>query len=169
MTENVSMQIMMRLRQIIQGMSKHSKHIQENYKITMPQLICLGEVYEHGPISLGALTKIVFLNNSTVTGIIDRLEKRELVRRSRISKDRRQIHVEITDAGIQFIKAAPMPLHQRFVERLQRLDEEKITMILWALEILVDMLGPEKEKVEITRLPTHLASPQADIPPPENI
>jgi len=169
MVENISMQVMMRIRQIIQGMSKHSKHIQENYKITIPQLICLGEVYEHGPISLGALTKIVFLNNSTVTGIIDRLEKRELVRRNRISKDRRQVHVEITDNGIQFIKAAPMPLQQRFVERLQHLDEEKITMILWALEMLVDMLGPEKEKVEITLPPTHLTSPQADITPPDTI
>ena len=169
MTEHVSMQIMMRLRQIIQGMSKHSKHIQENYKITVPQLICLGEVYEHGPISLGALTKIVFLNNSTVTGIVDRLEKRELVRRKRISKDRRQVHVEITDAGITFIEAAPMPLHQRFIERLQRLDVEKVTMILWSLEMLVDMLGPEKDKVEITPPPTHLASPQSDIPPPEEI
>jgi DNA-binding MarR family transcriptional regulator len=120
MPEQFSMQIMMRLRQIFQEMSKHSKHIQENYKITVPQLICLQEVYEHGPISIGALTKIVFLNNSTVTGIVDRLEKRELVRRNRISKDRRQVHVEITDAGIKFIQEAPKPLHRRFYDRLKQ-------------------------------------------------
>ena len=81
--EQVSMQIIMRLRQIIQEMSKHSKLLLENYKISTPQLICLNEVFQHGPISIGALTKIVFLNNSTVTGIIDRLEQRELVRRVR--------------------------------------------------------------------------------------
>ena len=92
MTEQVSMQIIMRIRQIIQEMSKYSKYILENYKITVTQLICLQEVYKHGPISIGALTKIVFLNNSTVTGIVDRLEKREFVRRIRISKDRRQVH-----------------------------------------------------------------------------
>ena len=169
MTEHVSMQIMMRIRQIIREMSKHSKKLQEHYKITTPQLICLREIYEHGPISLGALTKIVFLNNSTVTGIIDRLEKRELVRRNRISKDRRQVHVEITDAGMQFIKEAPMPLQQRFIERLQRLDEEKITMILWALELLVDMFGPEKEKVKVAPPPTHLTSPQTEIIAPEDL
>ena len=107
MAEQISMQIIMRLRQILQEMSKHSKFILENHKITVPQLICLHEVYEHGPISFGALTKIVYLNNSTVTGIIDRLEKREFVRRTRISKDRRQVHVEITESGIKFIRQAP--------------------------------------------------------------
>ena len=62
MAEQVSMQIIMRLRQIIQEMSKHSKYILENHNITIPQLICLREVHEHGPISIGALTKIVFLS-----------------------------------------------------------------------------------------------------------
>ncbi|MCG6911816.1 MAG: hypothetical protein LJE94_17075, partial [Deltaproteobacteria bacterium] len=49
--EQVSMQILMRLRQILQEMSKHSKMILENYKISTPQLICLHEVFQHGPIS----------------------------------------------------------------------------------------------------------------------
>lgn len=163
MPEQFSMQIMMRLRQIFQEMSKHSKHIQENYKITVPQLICLQEVYEHGPISIGALTKIVFLNNSTVTGIVDRLENRELVRRNRISRDRRQVHVEITEEGTKFIQKAPTPLHTRFYDRLKQFDEEKITMILWSLEMLVDMLGPEESPMDIPSPPSHLAQPSGDI------
>jgi len=64
MPDQVGMQIMMRLRQIIQELSKHSKHIQENYKITVPQLLCLQEVYDHGPISIGALTKNRFFKTT---------------------------------------------------------------------------------------------------------
>jgi len=163
------MQIMMRLRQIIQELSKHSKYIQENYKITVPQLLCLREVYEHGPISIGALTKIIFLNNSTVTGIVDRLEKQNLVKRTRISKDRRQIHVEITEKGSRSIREAPEPLQKRFIERLQKLDEEKVTLILWVLEMLVDLLGPEKPKAKIPVPPTHVAQPLADALPESEI
>jgi len=159
MTEQVSMQIIMRIRQIIQQMSKYSKYILENYKITVPQLICLHEVYQHGPISIGALTKIVFLNNSTVTGIVDRLETREFVKRVRISKDRRQVHLEITEQGVNFIKKAPKPLQDQFIERLNTLDQEKITLILWSLEMLVDMLGSKKSKVEISTPPTHITQP----------
>lgn len=161
--EQVSMQIIMRLRQIIQEMSRHSKLLLENYKITTPQLICLHEVFQHGPISIGALTKIVFLNNSTVTGIIDRLEKRELVRRVRISKDRRQIHIEITGQGIEFIKKAPKPIQDQFMDRLVALDEDKIALILWSLEILVDMLGNRDRTMEIPTPPSHIGQPDGTI------
>jgi len=157
MAEQISMQIIMRIRQIIQHMSKYSKYIQENYKITVPQLICLHEVFQHGPISIGALTKIVFLNNSTVTGIVDRLENRELVQRVRISKDRRQVHLEITGQGVSFIKKAPKPLQDQFIERLRALDDDKTTMILWSLEMLVDMLGNKDSKVAFPTPPTHIS------------
>lgn len=169
MREQISMQIMMRVRQIIQEMAKHSKHIQETYKVTVPQLICLHEVYEHGPISIGVLTKIVYLNNSTVTGIVDRLERKGLLKRTRISKDRRQVHLEITKEGVEFIQTAPTPLQQRFVERLNKLDEERVTMILWSLEMLVDMLGPEKIHLEIAAPPSHIAHPQGELPANEEM
>ena len=156
MTEQVSMQIIMRIRQIIQEMSKYSKYILENYKVTVPQLICLHEVYQHGPISIGALTKIIFLNNSTVTGIADRLEKREFIKRVRISKDRRPVHLEVTEQGINFIKKAPKPLQDQFIDRLKGLDEEKITLILWSLEMLVDLFGKKEMKMEITTPPIHI-------------
>ena len=159
----------MRLRQINQELSKHSKHIQEDFKVTVPQLICLREVYEHGPISIGALTKIVFLNNSTVTRIVDYLEKREFVRRNRISKDRRQIHVEVTEEGIKFIEKAPTPLQKRFFDRLNEMDEKKISMILWSLEILVDMLVPKKGQLEIPSPPPHLTRLETDLTPANNI
>ena len=148
MPKNISMQIMVRLRQIVREMSKHSKQMQGNYQITIPQLICLQEVYEHGPITIGALTRLVHLNSSTLTGIVDRLEKRNVVRRTRISKDRRKIHVEITEDGINFVKDAPKPLQERFLMRLESLEKDKITTILWVLEMLADMIGVDGDMEE---------------------
>ena len=169
MLEQTDLQIIMRLRQIIQEMSRHSKHLLEKYKITIPQLICLREIFQHGPISLSALTKIVFLNNSTVTGIVDRLENRGFVQRTRISKDRRQVHAEITQTGIDFIENSPPPLRKTFFNRLAELEEEKITLILWSLEMLVDMLGPEKELMKVPVPPAHFDEPEDEITPSTEI
>ncbi|MEH0018562.1 MAG: MarR family transcriptional regulator [Desulfobacter sp.] len=166
MEENISMQIMMRLRQIIQEMSRHSKQLQEKYKITMPQLICLKEVASHGPIAIGALTKIVFINNSTVTGIIDRLEKRKFVRRVRISQDRRQVHVEITEQGLKFIEDAPTPIHHQFIEKLEQMKSEDVSMILWGLELLVDMLGRANTSDAATQPPQHVMHPEQGLVDP---
>ena len=142
-----------------------SKYLLKKHKITIPQLICLQEIFQHGPISLGALTKIVFLNNSTVTGIVDRLENRGLVQRTRISKDRRQVHAEITQTGIEFIEKSPPPLQKAFFNRLAELDEEKITLILWSLEMIVDMLGPKKELLKVPVPPAHFDKPKEEIAP----
>lgn len=163
------MQITMRLRQIVQEMSKHSKHLQEKYQITLPQLICLKEVASHGPIAIGALSKIVFINNSTVTGIIDRLENRKFVQRVRISKDRRKVHIEITEKGQQFIKDAPTPLHHRFMMELESMKKEDVSMILWGLELLVDMLGQTHHHHEkVAPPPKHLLQTDEDLAdPPE--
>ncbi|MBW1962218.1 MAG: MarR family transcriptional regulator, partial [Deltaproteobacteria bacterium] len=100
-----------------------------NYRVTIPQLLCLNEIYEHGPITTGALTRLVYLNSSTLTGIVDRLEKQNLVRRTRIRKDRRQIHVEMTEEGLEFIKNAPNPIQKGFLERLQSLEEDKVALL----------------------------------------
>jgi DNA-binding MarR family transcriptional regulator len=167
--EQISIQIIMRLRQINQELSKHAKHIQDNFKITVPQLVCLREVYEHAPISIGALSKIVFMNNSTVTRILDILEKRDLVKRTRISDDRRKIHLEVTDAGVEFIKNAPTPLQLRFFDLLKELNQKQISMILWSLEMLVDMLG---ESLGTMDIPTHVTLSQLesdDAPSPDEI
>lgn len=143
MIDPIVLQIAKRLRQITHEVDKYSKYLQENFSITIPQLVCLREINDHGPISLGALSKIVFVNSSTVTGIVDRLEKRDFVRRTRVSKDRRQIHVEVTENGQQFLANAPAPLEERFAQRLNQLDKDEIKALLFAIEKLVAMLNPE--------------------------
>jgi MarR family transcriptional regulator, organic hydroperoxide resistance regulator len=166
MENKTSMQIMMRLRQIIQEMSRHSKQLQEKYKITLPQLICLNEIADHGPIAIGALTQIVFINNSTVTGIIDRLERRNLVHRVRISRDRRQVHVEITQAGRNFLENAPTPIHHRFMEKLEKMNSRDVSLLLWGLELLVDMLAQTDPASPSPTPPLHLIEADDDMSVP---
>jgi DNA-binding MarR family transcriptional regulator len=128
------------LRHIARELSIHSKFIQDNYNITVPQLVCLREISDKESISLGELTRSLHLNNSTVTGIVDRLEKRNLVRRVRQSQDRRQIHVEVTEEGKGFIKQAPKALQDHFIEQIRLMDPLEVDKILWAIGKLADML-----------------------------
>lgn len=148
MVDPLFIHITKRLRQIAHEINKYSKHLQETHRVTLPQIICLREIYEHGPISFSALTKLVALNNSTVTGIIDRLEKQNLVRRTRTSTDRRQIHIEITEAGIVFLEKTPPPLKPEFIRGLERLSDHEVENILKALDALTLLLQPDGEVTE---------------------
>lgn len=67
--------------------------------LTMPQLLTLHELARyHGPMSLSDLSRALNLANSTVSGIVDRLERAGHVRRRTDTEDQRVIRVELSGA-----------------------------------------------------------------------
>lgn len=128
------------LRQITHELNKYSKYLQEKHGITIPQIITLREIYEHGPLSFSELTKIVSLNNSTVTGIVDRLEKQQVVQRTRTSPDRRRIDIVITQKGIDFLTNTPPPIQPGLIEGLEKMNKKEVDTILWSIETLLSLL-----------------------------
>lgn len=149
MVEPLIIHLTKRLREIARGFDKYSRYLQEHHQITIPQVICLREVHEHGPITLSALTRIVALTNSTVTGIVDRLEKQELLQRTRTSSDRRQIHLKMTEKGIRFLMEIPTPVPEQFIQGIHDFSDEEVDRIVWAVDQLADLLKtdvPERQE-----------------------
>ena len=93
------------------------------------------------------IAKHVMVNSSTVTGIIDRLESKDLVKRLRISPDRRVVTVELTKAGKALAENAPPPIQQRIVDGLNSLSPQEIDEIALTLKRLTDMLDVQDLKV----------------------
>lgn len=65
--------------------------------ITPGQMTVLYTLYKGDGIAITELGKKVFLDNSTLTGLIDRLEKLELVYRAATPEDRRCYYIFLTD------------------------------------------------------------------------
>ena len=63
------------------------------YNVTPPQWGVLVALWEQDGLSLSELAKRSFFDGPTMTGIVDRLEKANLVERRRDSSDRRVISV----------------------------------------------------------------------------
>ena len=135
-----SKNIILALRKIMQQMDYHSRRLNKHYGLTVPQVICLYEIYENGIMTISSLSKRVYLSMSTLVGIIDRLEEKNLVSRARDIKDRRSISIDITTKGKEFVQEAPYLLHNRLSENLQALTEEEQNVIANALNLLVNLL-----------------------------
>lgn len=133
--------ILRAMRRIIRSVDLHSRELYQRFQITTPQMVCLSVVSVNSGITLSKLADSVSLCASTVTGIVDRLEVRGLVRRRRASSDRRKITLVITAAGRQLIAAAPPLLQDKFSERLRALPELEQVTIALSLERIVDMMG----------------------------
>ncbi len=120
----------------------HSRQLKKNFLLTAPQLVCLRHLHT-GPCSPSALATAVSLSPGTVTGILDRLEGRGLIIRTRLQSDKRRILVLLTDEAKALVSQAPAPLHKTFAQRLAHLQGSEQTEIDRILKKIVSMMEAE--------------------------
>ncbi len=73
--------------------------------LTGPQLSVVKILEEIGDLSLSDLSERIRAQNSTVTGIVDRMEREGLVDRKRSADDRRVVHIRLTDKGAKLARS----------------------------------------------------------------
>lgn len=78
--------------------------------LTYSQFAVLEALYHLGAMTQGEISVKVLKSGSNMTTVIDNLERDGLVRRERDEKDRRVIHVHLTEAGRGKIEAV-LPGH----------------------------------------------------------
>ena len=139
-SRNVSDSVMIALRKIIQAIDMNSKKLVKRVGLTGPQLVILQEISSLEEVTAGEIARAVSLSQATVTGILDRMEKRELIVRQRSDRDKRRIMVRITGTGQQILKDAPPLMQEAFVERFSNLQDWEQSMILSALQRLVSIM-----------------------------
>ncbi len=137
-------QIVAALRRLMRAVDLQSRRLVEQCGLTVPQLLVLRQVAGAGRVAVGELAQRVRLSQPTVTGIVDRLERRGLVSRERSERDRRCVIVMATPAGREVLGAAPSLLQDRFRSELARLHDWEQTMILATLQRVAEMLDVEQ-------------------------
>lgn len=72
--------------------------------LTPTQLGVLEAVLHKGPLTQRELGRKVLTSAGNMTDVVDKLEKRGLVHRSRVARDRRSVRVELTEEGEAMIR-----------------------------------------------------------------
>ncbi|WP_231714499.1 MarR family winged helix-turn-helix transcriptional regulator [Desulfonema ishimotonii] len=136
-------QVLLAIRQIIQAIDLHSRYLVKHHGLTGPQLVILKEISKKGDLSVSELAKAISLSQSTVTGILTRLEKRGFVMRHRSEADKRKVIVRLTDKCEKFLAQAPPPLQDKFLVAFKDLESWEQMMILSALQRVVSLMNAE--------------------------
>ena len=139
------------LRYISHISSIYSKYLQKYLDITTSQLLFLRALDKEDLLSSGEISRRIFIKPGTITGIVDRLEKKGLVTRNRDNQDRRVVKISITEAGRELVRAAPVPIQSRLAINLKKLPFNEVESITKGLERLVDLMHTEEVGTEIAR------------------
>ena len=98
-----------------------TKEVARRADLTGPQLTVLKVLEGLGDLSLSELSERIRAQNSTVTGIIDRMEREDLVVRSRSTEDRRVVRIQLTEKGARIAREISVEPMEVFRSALQSL------------------------------------------------
>jgi MarR family transcriptional regulator, organic hydroperoxide resistance regulator len=132
------------IRRVFQVVNEHSKRAEKDTGITGPQLWAIKTIAEYAPIKGAELARRMYLHPTTIVGILDRLEARGLVVKTRSKVDRRIVEVELTEQGKTLVANAPEVAQGLLVKGLETLPEENLRRISDGLEELVRILGAKE-------------------------
>ena len=135
-----SSDILMCYLRVTQHMSQQFRNHFGRLNLTFPQALVLTVLGQDGPMPISSLAERTGSANSTVSGIVDRLEKLDLAKRTRSDADRRVIYVEATERYRQLREKAQTNVSGYFSALLDEMPEEDRNMVLTALEKLDEAL-----------------------------
>ena len=141
--DSIEDNIVVALRRIIRAIDIQSRRMVDSCGLTGPQVVVLRGAARLGAPSVSTLARSVSLSQPTVSGIVERLEKRGLLKRERSEQDRRSVVVTLTSEGNQILVSVPPLLQDRFRRELDHLEEWEQTQILATLQRLAGMMDAE--------------------------
>jgi DNA-binding MarR family transcriptional regulator len=110
-----------------------TKELARRADLTGPQLTVVKMLEQIGDLSLSDLSGRIRAQNSTVTGIIDRMEREGLVTRERSKEDRRVVYIKLTTKGKRLaedIPVEPMEIFRGALSSLSQTETRELVKIL---------------------------------------
>lgn len=114
--------------------------------VTLPQYRALVELAARGPQRLADLAAALGVDRSTATRMCDRLVRKQLVQRRRISTDRRGVRISLTPAGRALVEEVTRRRRVEIAQILRRMPLADRTSALRALRVFADAAGEVPEQ-----------------------
>lgn len=131
------------LQTVIDGAQTADKAAAEREHLSEQEIRVLCTVGRHGCPIMSGIASAIRLSLSSVTGLIDRLHDKKLVRRDRSAEDRRVVQVELTEHGKSLHEAAlaeRLAMARQMLKALTPEEQEKLVALLGKASV-----GLEKE------------------------
>ena len=129
------------LRRITRAIDLHSKKLQRETGLTTSQLLVLEAVVKLDTSTPSNIAKEVQLSQATVTNLVDRMERNNLVLRQKSIADKRVVEVQLTEKGRGMVELAPEPLQAGFLReyrKLERWEQHQLISSIQRIAVLMD-------------------------------
>jgi len=124
---------------------RHEFHdLMQDSGFTLPQLSVISVLTKNGEQKVSDISEKMGLSNSTVSGILDRLEQKGIIERKRNKDDRRVVKIYLVKGSQQICREFHRKREEYFAHLLKKLSEQEISDIIRGLEILNRVICDKK-------------------------
>jgi len=116
---------------------RHEFHgLMQDSGFTFPQLSVISILAKNGKQKVSDISEKMGLSDSTVSGILDRLEQKGIIERKRNKDDRRVVKIYLSNGSQEIFQEFHRKREEYFARLLKELSEQEINDIINGLEIL---------------------------------
>lgn len=139
-SNDMSDEVLSSLRRIARAVDLQSRQLVRSHGLTGPQIYLLKALSRLGETTVGQLAEYLNSSKPTVTDILNRLEKQQLVTRVRSDRDKRCVHVKVTGLALKKLKKSPPLLQEAFARRFGELQKWEQFQLLSSLHKVAELM-----------------------------
>ena len=136
--------LLIALRRITRAIDLHSKQLHKSSGLTTSQLLVIEAIVKLEKPTPTSIAREILLSQGTVTNLIDRMEKRGLVKRIKSNSDGRSVLITVTEEGMRRHDESPDLLQDNFLAELRKLELWEQRLLLSSVERIASMMDAEK-------------------------
>lgn len=121
---------------------RHEMRCLRTTDLTVPQFRTLSYLSHNPGASLSAVAEFIGLTLSSMSILVNALVDRNLVERATDSKDRRRVHLTVTQPGRSMLEKTLQATEAYLAEMVAGLSDSERTIIVEGLEILRPLFAP---------------------------
>lgn len=132
--EQFSHSLPMMLYRALDAVMPRFRKIFNDFGLTEQQWRILRVLWEHDAVTINQLAKLTLIPAPSLVGIIDRLERDEMVTRQRSQADRRKVNVVLIAKGVALEDQVMPRVAKTYAELKQSVDPETWGLVLQGLQ-----------------------------------
>ena len=130
------------LLQAREAVMAHTRPSLREHALSDQQWRVLRVLGEHGAVETGRVAREAFILGPSLTGVLARMERDGLIRRSRDPQDQRRTVIEATAQGRKVVKRLSTTIESHYEWMEQSLGKAKLTQLYALLDELIALEQP---------------------------
>ncbi len=127
---------LLRAREIVMG---HFRPMLNEHGLTEQQWRVIRILQEYGRLEFHELSRVAWIQPPSLTGILTRLERDDLIRRTRSSSDQRRLHLTLSRAGLRRFETVSGEAERRYGQIERQLGRARLRSLMKILRDFDDL------------------------------